>query len=101
MLNAKVDGIAPRLDRQFVHERFDGKHVGMRPESAQRGHPQRLLRDEVPGDSLLRKRVKRDGVSVAAAVGLAHLIARRIGQRSGFLLGRQKIGSTRASGRPR
>ena len=59
-------GSAPAAEREFVHERFDRKHVGVRAESAQRRRSQRTVFDESFDDARLRESVQRPRVAMDA-----------------------------------
>ena len=53
---------------QFVHKRFDGKDVGIRPQAAEGGGAERAVGNVVGNDPLVGKIVERVGVAIAASM---------------------------------
>jgi hypothetical protein len=85
-------------ERQFVHEGFDGEYVGIAAERAQRGHPDRHLRDEMIHDPVIGQIVARNRVAIAAARGERNVACERPLLRLREAPAREQIASIRGAG---
>jgi hypothetical protein len=92
------DRIGARRLRGLVHQALDREHVHVCAEAAQGRDPERHRGDEIvrhpgPGEA-----VERDGVAVAAALGLRQRLRRRGRERTLQHPGREQLAGTRRAG---